>query len=71
MEACERNKLRRKWVEMNRMAILLASIATMAFFIGAIIFHKIIFVIVGIVLGFTSLFWGNNKMMAYIEQHMK
>lgn len=70
MEACERNKLRRKWLEMNWLAILLASIATMAFLIGAIIFHKIIFVIVGIVLGFTSLFWGRNKMMAYIEKNI-
>ena len=70
MNCSRKDDLRKKWLKNNWLKILFNSIVIVLFFVGAIIFNKFAFVILGIVYGFFSYFWGRNKMSAYIEKNI-
>lgn len=65
-----KKQLKLQWIKNNIVLLLLITISTIGLFVLAIVFHKFMLVIAGILLGFISLFYGRNKMMIYIEKNI-
>lgn len=65
-----KKQLKLQWVKNNIAVLLMITIITIGLFVLAIVFHKFVLVIAGIVLGFVSFFYGRNKMMIYVEKNV-
>ena len=65
-----KKELKRKWLRAHRGVIISIIIFLMTVFVCAIIFHSIGLVMVGIISGFISYFYGRNKLLSYIESEL-
>ena len=66
----QKKELERKWVRAHRGVISSVIIFLMTVFVCAIIFHSIGLVMVGVISGFISYFYGRNKLLSYIESEL-
>lgn len=62
-------QLKMQWIRDNIVLILVLTTLIIGLFIFATIFHKFLLIIVGILIGFTLIFYGRNKMMTYVERN--
>lgn len=63
-------ELKRKWLRAHGGVIGSVIIFLMTVFICAIIFHSIGLIMVGIISGFISYFYGRHKLLSYIESEL-
>ena len=63
-----KKELKKNWIKKNFPQISFVVILVLGLFVLAVASHKFMFIIMGILLGSISIFWGRNKMMIYPVQ---